>query len=83
MYGKIKDDVREPNFHMLFLTILRLMGFFVVGEAPFSYGTPDIILKKDNLVVVCELKFSQEKNLNDLAYKAMDQIKKKSIINHI
>jgi len=83
VYGKIKDDVREPNFHMLFLTILRLMGFFVVGEAPFSYGTPDIILKKDNLVVVCELKFSQEKNLNDLAYKAMDQIKKKSIINHI
>ena len=77
VYGKIKDEIREANYHMLFLSILKSMGFFVVSETPFSYGTPDIILKKDDLVVVCELKYSKEEDLNDLASKAIDQIKKK------
>ncbi|MCL2115898.1 MAG: ATP-binding protein [Methanobrevibacter sp.] len=77
IYGKIKDEILEANYYMLFLSILKYMGFFVVGETPFSRGTPDIILKKDNLVVVCELKYSQTEDLNDLAIKAIDQIKKK------
>jgi hypothetical protein len=35
IYGKIKNDICEANYHMLFLSIFRLMGFFVVGEVPF------------------------------------------------
>jgi hypothetical protein len=77
VYGKIKDDIREANYHMLFLSLFRFMGFFVVGEVPFFKGTPDIILKKDNLVVVCEMKYSPKKDLNDLATKAIKQIKDK------
>ena len=88
IYGKIKKDIRESNYHMLFLVILRLIGFFVIGETPFSKGTPDIVLKKDNLVLVCEFKHGKKEedqkeekgktvDLNILAKKAMKQIKDK------
>ena len=75
IYGKIKEDIREPNFHMLFLALFRYMGFEVLGETPFAQGTPDLILKKDNLVVVVEFKYSLEHDLNDLTKEAINQIK--------
>jgi len=76
-YGKIKEDIREPNYHILFLSWFRLMGFFALGETPGSKGTPDMIIKKDNLVVVCEMKYSLDEPLDNLAMDAIDQIKKK------
>jgi len=54
-----------------------LMGFFVVGENPSSHGYTDMILKKDNLVVICELKYSKDKPLKKLALKSINQIKDK------
>ncbi|MCL2115483.1 MAG: ATP-binding protein [Methanobrevibacter sp.] len=77
LYGKVKEDIREANYHMLFLSLLNLIGFFAIGETPGSKGTPDILIKKDNLVVVCELKYSLDKPLDHLATEAMNQIKDK------
>jgi len=62
-----QDEIREANYHILFLSWFRLMGFFALGETPASKGTPDIIIKKDNLVVICEIKYSLKEPLNDLA----------------
>ena len=76
-YGKVKEDIREANYHILLLSWIRLMGFFAIGEIPSSKGTIDIILKKDNLVVVCELKYGLNAPLNDLATEAIKQIKDK------
>jgi len=50
---------------------------FCVGETASSQGTADFILKKDNLVLVCEIKYSEKDDLNDLAIDALSQIKKK------
>ena len=75
LYGKVKEDIREANYHILFLAMLSLMGFFVIGERPNSKGTPDIIIKKDNLIVVCELKYSLDEPLEHLATEAIKQIK--------
>ena len=77
IYGKVKKDIREDYYHMLFLSMLNLIGFFAIGEAPGSKGTPDIVIKKDNLVVVCELKYSLDEPLEGLATKAINQIKNK------
>ena len=77
LYGKVKKDIREANYHIWILSWFRLMGFFVIGEPPSSQGTTDIILKKDNLIVICELKYSKNKPLKNLAIKATNQIKDK------
>ena len=76
-YGKVKKDIREANYHILFLSWLRLMGFFALGEIPSSKGTVDVVLKKDNLLIVCELKYSLDEPLKDLATDAIKQIKNK------
>ncbi|MCL2116676.1 MAG: PD-(D/E)XK nuclease domain-containing protein, partial [Methanobrevibacter sp.] len=60
---------------ILFLAMLNLMGFFAIGERPNSKGTPDIIIKKDNLIVVCELKYNLNEPLEHLANEAIKQIK--------
>ena len=74
-YDKIKKDIREANYHILFLACFRLMGFFTLGEVPSSKKTPDTLLKKDNLIIIYELKYDENKNLNDLVMEAIDQIK--------
>ena len=77
LYGKVKEDIREANYHIWFLSWFRLMGFFAIGETPNSKGIPDIVIKKDNLVVICELKYSDEEHLDDLVIEAINQIKDK------
>ena len=51
------------------------MGFFTLGEVPSSKKTPDILLKKDDLILICELKYDENKNLKKLATEAIEQIK--------
>jgi Holliday junction resolvase-like predicted endonuclease len=77
LYGKIKKDIREANFHMWFFSWFKLMGFNVIAETQSSRGNPDIILEKDNLIVICEVKYSLKKPLNELAIEAINQIKEK------
>ena len=74
-YAKIKKDIREANYYVLFLSWLKLMGFSALGEVPSSKKTPDILLKKDNLILICEIKYDENKDLNDLAMEAINQIK--------
>ncbi|GAA5818874.1 MAG: AAA family ATPase [Methanobrevibacter sp. CfCl-M3] len=74
LFGKVKKDMRESNFHIWFLSWFKLMGFFVIGETPTSDGYMDAVLKKDNLIIVCEIKYSLDKDLNNLAQNAISQI---------
>ena len=75
LYGKIKKDIREANFHIWFLSWFKLMGFHVTGEVLISHGTLDVLLEKDNLLIVCEIKYSEKEDLEKLAIKAVNQIK--------
>ena len=75
IYGKIKKEIREANYHILFLAMLNLIGFFAIGEVSHSKRTLDVVIKKNNLVIVCELKYSLNTPLNDLTSEAMNQIK--------
>jgi len=77
LYGKIKEDIREVNYHIWFLSWFRLMGFFVIGKNQSSKGYADMVLKKDNLIVVCEFKYGLDKSLENLAIEAINQIKDK------
>ena len=74
LYGKVKKNIREANYHIWFLSWFKLMGFFIIGEIPNSTGTSDIIFKKDNLIVICEIKHGDEESLNELAMDAIKQI---------
>ncbi|MDR1820095.1 MAG: AAA family ATPase [Methanobrevibacter sp.] len=74
LFGKVKKDMRESNFHIWFLSWFKLMGFFVIGEIPTSDGYMDAVLKKDNLIIVCEIKYSLDKDLDKLAQDAISQI---------
>jgi len=75
-FGKVKEDIREANYHIWFLSWFSLMGFSVTGEESTSHGSLDMVLKRDNLVVICEFKYSLKTPLDDLALEAINQIKK-------
>ena len=75
-YSKVKEDIREANYHIWFLSWFSLMGFSVTGEESTSNRSLDMVLKRDNLVVICEFKYSLKTPLNNLAIKAIKQIKK-------
>ncbi|MDR2623746.1 MAG: ATP-binding protein [Methanobrevibacter sp.] len=75
LYKNVKEDVREANFHMMILSWLRLLGFDIQGEILTFKGRVDAILKKDNRVVVCEIKYSSDKSLDKMIDDALGQIK--------
>ena len=53
------------------------MGFTVVSEESTSHGNIDMVLRKDNLVLICEFKYSLKTSLEKLASIAIKQIKDK------
>ena len=75
-YGKVKEDIREANYHIWFLSWFSLMGFSVTGEESTHQRNLDMVLKKDKLVVICEFKYDLKTPLKDLALEAINQIKK-------
>jgi len=75
IYGNVKEDIREANYQMMFISWFRLMGFLPIGEVSTSTGRMDMLLIRDNLVLVCEFKHSEDEPLEDLAYEAINQIK--------
>ena len=81
LYGNVKEDIREANYHMLFLSWLQLLGLDIQGEILTNKGRIDAILKKDDLIVVIEIKYSLNKSLNKLVNEAINQIKDKKYYN--
>ncbi|KZX11798.1 ATP-binding protein [Methanobrevibacter filiformis] len=77
LFNKVKEDIREANFHMMILSWMKIIGLEIIGEVQSSKGTVDAILKKDNLIVVIEIKYSLKSSLKYMIEKALKQIKEK------
>ncbi|MDR3063601.1 MAG: ATP-binding protein, partial [Methanobrevibacter sp.] len=77
LFNKVKEDIREANFHMMILSWMKIIGLEIIGEVQSSKGTVDAILKKDDLIVVIEIKYSLKSSLKYMIEKALKQIKEK------
>ena len=77
LYGKVKEDIREANYHIWFLSWFMLMGFSMETEILISKGRIDAVLKKDDLLVIIEIKHDLAKSLDKLVDEAIGQIKNK------
>ncbi|KZX14567.1 ATP-binding protein [Methanobrevibacter curvatus] len=78
LYGNIKEkDLIESFYHVMLLSWFKLMGFFIHGEVLTSTGRLDAVLKKDDLVVIIEIKYNLTESLDKMINKAISQIKDK------
>jgi Holliday junction resolvase-like predicted endonuclease len=77
LFNKVKENIREANFHMMILSWMKIIGLEIIGEIQSSKGTVDAILKKDDLIVVIEIKYSLKSSLKYMIEKALKQIKEK------
>ncbi|KZX12186.1 ATP-binding protein [Methanobrevibacter curvatus] len=77
LFNKVKENIREANFHMMILSWMKTIGLETIEEIQSSKGTVDAILKKDDLIVVIEIKYSLKSSLKYMIEKALKQIKEK------
>jgi Holliday junction resolvase-like predicted endonuclease len=66
---------KESFYHAVFLIEARLSGFEVQGEVHTDKGRIDAVLKKDNSVIVVEIKYSKEKPTDKMIEDALAQIR--------
>jgi Holliday junction resolvase-like predicted endonuclease/phosphoserine phosphatase len=66
---------KESYYHAMFLIEARLSGFEVQGEVHTDKGRIDAVLKKDNSVIVVEIKYSKEKPTDKMIEDALAQIR--------
>jgi Holliday junction resolvase-like predicted endonuclease len=55
----------------------RLVGFDVEAEVHTNKGRIDVALKKDNIVIIVEIKYGEDKSIELLLQEAISQIKDK------
>jgi hypothetical protein len=70
--GKIKKN--EAYYHVILLSLLRLIGFDIQGEVLTLKGRVDAVLRLNDTVVIIEFKYSEEKKLDKLLDEAFKQI---------
>ncbi|MDR3125174.1 MAG: PD-(D/E)XK nuclease domain-containing protein [Endomicrobium sp.] len=68
---------KESYYHSLFLLAARMSGYEVEGEVHTNKGRIDAVLKKDDNVIIVEIKYSKEKTIDKMIEEAMGQIKNK------
>ncbi|MDR1418551.1 MAG: ATP-binding protein, partial [Endomicrobium sp.] len=68
---------KEAYYHSLFLVTCRLAGFDVEAEVHTNKGRIDVVLKKDNIVIIVEIKYGEDKSIEVLLQEAISQIKDK------
>ncbi|MDR2544617.1 MAG: ATP-binding protein [Methanobrevibacter sp.] len=73
LHSKLND--MEAFYHILFLSWMRLIGFDVQGEVIQLKGRADLVLVKDDYVIVMELKYSETKSLDLMLDEALNQIR--------
>jgi Holliday junction resolvase-like predicted endonuclease len=66
---------KESFYHAMFLIEARLSGFEVQGEVHTDKGRIDAVLKRDNSVIVVEIKYSKEKPTDKMIEDALAQIR--------
>ena len=74
LHSQVKKN--EAFYHILFLSWMRAMGFDIQGEVQTNKGRIDVILRQKEQIVVIEIKYSENKEVNKLLDDAMDQIMK-------
>jgi Holliday junction resolvase-like predicted endonuclease len=69
---------RESYYHSLLLVLMKAVGYEVEGEVHTDKGRVDVVLKKENSVVIVEIKYSKGNNKVEGKLKeAMVQIRGK------
>jgi hypothetical protein len=66
---------KEAFYHAMFLIEARLSGFEAQGEVHTDKGRIDVVLKKDNSVIVVEIKYAKEKTTGKMIKEALKQIR--------
>jgi hypothetical protein len=80
LFANIPYDLatkKESYYHSLFLVAARLSGFETIAEEHTDKGRIDAVLKKDNNVIVVEIKYSKDNKTDKIIKEAMEQIKDK------
>lgn len=75
LHGQMKKN--EAYYHILFLTWMKLMGFEIEGEVQTIKGRIDAVLKQKNEVVIIEIKYSENEQIEKMLDDAMEQIQTK------
>ncbi|MDR3125139.1 MAG: ATP-binding protein [Endomicrobium sp.] len=79
LYANIPYDLhtkRESYYHSLFLLTMKFVGYEVEGEVHTDKGRIDVVLKdKDSVVVIVEIKYAKENEIESRIEEAINQIK--------
>jgi Holliday junction resolvase-like predicted endonuclease len=78
LYANIPYDLhtkRESYYHSLFLVTMRLIEYEVEGEVHTNKGRIDVVLRKEEKVIVVEIKYGKDKHINKMLKEAMVQIR--------
>ncbi|MDR3113500.1 MAG: ATP-binding protein, partial [Endomicrobium sp.] len=67
----------EAYYHSIFLIWLKTLGFDIQGEISTDKGRIDAVLKQNDFIVIAEIKYSIEKQAEEMAESALKQIKDK------
>jgi Holliday junction resolvase-like predicted endonuclease len=78
MFAHIPYDLhisKESYYHSMFLMLMIAVGYEVEGEVHTDKGRIDAVLKKGNYVIVVEIKYGKETEVEQLLQEAMEQIR--------
>ncbi|MDR0911083.1 MAG: ATP-binding protein [Methanobrevibacter sp.] len=76
LYGELKKEI-EAHYKILTISWMQLLGFEIDQEIMTIKGRLDGILKRDDLIVIMEFKFSKTKSFDYMIKDAFNQIIKK------
>jgi hypothetical protein len=73
-HNDLKEN--EAQYHRMFGFALRLFGFNIINERLTNIGRIDAILNQKDFTAICEIKYDDDKDCNDLIDDAINQIYK-------
>ena len=71
------EDINEAYYHSLFSSWFQIIGFDITGGDRTLRGDSDSVLRKDDLVVILEYKYSVELSLEAMLNNGIELIKNK------
>jgi hypothetical protein len=78
LYANIPYDLhigQEKYYHSLFLLTMKFVGYEAEGEVHTDKVRIDVVLRKEEKVIVVEIKYAKEKEIEIKIEEAMNQIK--------
>ncbi|MDR1243821.1 MAG: PD-(D/E)XK nuclease domain-containing protein, partial [Endomicrobium sp.] len=80
LYANIPYDLHigeEKYYQSLFLLTMKFVGYEVEGEVHTDKGRADAILRKEEKVIVVEIKYGENKQAKKMLQEGMRQIRDK------